>query len=466
MKTMDKKKILIVDDDISMRQFLHEVFLGEGFSVYEASQGDEALNLLSCKFADVVVMDLRMPGRDGIETLKEIKSRKIQTKVIIMTGYATIRTAVDTVKLGAFDYIVKPFENDEIVDIVNKAIFESKKPKKSGSPIKEHSEDDHPAGIIGHSPAMKDIFRLIKKVAVPNTTILITGESGTGKTLLAQAIHQLSERKHSPFVTINCAVLPENLLESELFGHEKGSFTGAVAARTGKFELANKGTVFLDEISTLSFQTQAKLLRVIQDKQFEKIGGEHTLEIDVRIVAATNERLDIAVSEGKFREDLFYRLNVVTIEMPSLRERVEDIPALVDYFIKKFNEKLRKNVNGTSGEVMDLLLTYAWPGNVRELENIIERAMILGDDSDIGIECLPTHIRLIRQPAGNDSLKAGNISIFKLGNAIDKAEKDVLIEILAKTNGHRGKAAELLGISRRTLQYKLKKYGMIKEKND
>jgi len=460
---MSKKKILIVDDDSTLRHFLNEVFLAEGFAVFEASNGEEALSIIKGKPMDVVVMDLRMPGKDGIETLDEFRKGNIESKVIIMTCDGTIRTAVEAMKLGAFDYVVKPFENDEIVESVKKAISGTKLSNNYINESKQYPDKDRPLNIIGTSQAMADIFQVIKKVATPNTTILITGESGTGKTILAQAIHDLSGRKQFPFITVNCAALPENLLESELFGHEKGAFTGAISSRTGKFELAKNGTIFLDEISTLSLTTQAKLLRAIQDKKFEKVGGERTLEIDVRIIAATNERLDKAVAEGYFREDLFYRLNVVTIEMPSLRERIEDIPDLIDFFINKFNPKMRKNINAITREAKDLLIHYAWPGNVRELENVIERAMILEDDLEIGLDSLPNHIRLIKNKNLHGSLTEAGFIGAKLDEAVGKAERDTLIEALEKTHGHRGKAADLLGISRRGLQYKLKKYGLINE---
>lgn len=459
---MAKRKILIVDDELSVLELLNEIFVSEGFSVLKATDGNEALKILELEQIDVVVMDLRMPGRDGLETLKEIKRMQLLTIVIIMTGYASIRTAVDTMKLGAFDYIVKPFENDELVAIVKGAISGTKKSNPSHLALKD--QKDSYFGIIGHSPSMVEIYKTIKKVAIPNTTVLITGESGTGKSLLAQAVHSISLRSQFPFVTINCATLSENLLESELFGHEKGAFTGAVATRIGKFELANKGTVFLDEIGTLSSQTQAKLLRVIQDKKFEKVGGERTLNVDVRIIAATNERLEEAVTAGKFREDLFYRLNVISIEMPSLRERVEDIPELVIFFIEKFNQKLRKSIKGVSSDAMELILKYPWPGNVRELENVIERAMILGDDSEISAGNLPSNLRKSTtvNPSGSSNISKV-VDRSSLDNAMGMAEKDIIVEILMKTDGHRGKAAELLGISRRALQYKLKKYGMIDE---
>lgn len=459
---MSKKKILIVDDEITVREFLREVFLAEDFLIFEAANGEEAINILDGKRMDVVIMDLRMPGMDGIETLAELSKKNSDSKVIIMTGYGTIKTAVEAIKLGAFDYIVKPFENDEIVATVKEAISGT---KSTNNYIKRGIEEpsvDHPPGIIGNSPAMVEIFKLIKKVATQNTTIMITGESGTGKTMLAQAIHDLSSRKHHPFITVNCAALPENLLESELFGHEKGAFTGAVASRTGKFELAKNGTIFLDEISTLSLTTQAKLLRVIQEKKFEKVGGERTIEVDVRIIAATNERLDKAVAEGYFREDLYYRLNVVTIEMPALRERVEDIPNLIDFFVNKFNQKMRKNIRGVDPEARDFLINYTWPGNVRELENVIERCMIMEDGMSIGIDSLPNHLRVVKKKAPCGNIIEG-LGGAKLDEAVGKAEKDTLIEVLEKTNGHRGKTADLLGISRRALQYKLKKYGLIND---
>lgn len=457
---MNKKKVLIVDDETLVRQFLHEVLAEEGFSVFEAADGGDALNTLTNNPMDVVIMDLRMPGMDGIETLKEINKGEIPTKVIIMTGYATIRTAVDTIKLGAFNYIAKPFENDDLVAMVKEAVASPQAPALNDA-CEAEPEESNPSGIIGRSPAMNGIFKMIQKVAAHNTTVLITGESGTGKSLLAQVIHDASSRKNAPFVTINCATLPENLLESELFGHEKGAFTGAVSVQTGKFELAKNGTIFLDEISTLSANTQAKLLRVIQDKKFERVGGERTLEVDVRIIAATNERLDLAVKEGRFREDLFYRLNVITIEMPPLRDRAEDIPLLVYFFINRFHEKLGVNISGVSSEAMDLLIRYKWPGNIRELENVIERAMILEDDAEIGLDCLPAHIRLIKRESHRNTSAEEDPLGLKLDKAVDQAEKELMLEVLEKTNGHRAKAAEILGISRRTLQYKLKKYGIV-----
>ncbi|NPV90840.1 MAG: sigma-54-dependent Fis family transcriptional regulator [Firmicutes bacterium] len=447
---MKNRKILLVDDEASVRRFLRDVFTSEGFTVFEAANGDEALKRLRSSPVDVTVMDLRMPGRDGMETLREVVKLDPNSKVVIMTGYATVKTAVESMKQGAFDYIVKPFENDELVDIVKTAISQGKKSHLTASGSNPQ-ENAYP-GIIGRSRQMEEIFKIIKKVALPNTTVLITGESGTGKSLIAHEIHKLSPRKQFPFITINCAVLPETLMESELFGHEKGAFTGAVSSKTGKFELANRGTVFLDEIGTLSPQTQAKLLRIIQDKKFERVGGERFLEIDVRIIAATNENLEDAVAKGKFREDLYYRLNVFSITMPPLRERAEDIPELINFFVDRFNNKLGRSIKGVSPRVMELLTSYSWPGNIRELENLIERAMILTDSSEITIDCFPAHIR---------SLENEKVSEVKLDNFLGKMERDIIVEALEKTDGHRAKAAALLGVSRRVLQYKLKKYGMI-----
>lgn len=427
----------------------------------------------------------------------ETENKRFQDKLI-----RTEKMAV----LGQITAQVSP-ENDKIMALMDEVM--------NGFAATDNGDanDIHPGGIVGHSPAMNTVFKMINKIASHDTTVLITGESGTGKTLLAQAVHDLSGRKAFPLVTVNCAALPENLLESELFGHEKGAFTGAVSARTGKFELAKKGTIFLDEISTLSLQTQAKLLRVIQEKKFEKVGGEKTIEVDVRIIAATNEKLENAVAKGTFREDLFYRLNVFTIEMPPLRERKEDIPYLVDYFIKKFNHKINKNIIGVTGRSMDLLINYAWPGNVRELQNVIERAVILEDDIQIGEDSLPGNLHLNKGTAFNGGLKESNevnsgaawrrplrntpdeviegihASAAAQGNlhsrdklqdealdegnndnniedelndAINKAEKTALIKALKTVNGNRAQAADLLGISIRSLQYKLKKHGLIK----
>ena len=447
---MKNRKILLVDDEASVRRFLRDVFASEGFTVYEATNGDEAIERLKTNPVDVTVMDLRMPGRDGIDNLKAVMKLEPNKKVIIMSGYATVKTAVEAMKQGAFDYVVKPFENDELVAIVKTAISQRKKSQVSDSAT-DNERKKYP-GIIGRIRQMEEIFKIIKKVALPNTTVLITGESGTGKSLIAHEIHKLSPRREYPFITINCAVLPEPLLESELFGHEKGAFTGAVSSKTGKFELADKGTVFLDEIGTLTPQTQAKLLRIIQDKKFEKVGGERFLEVDVRIIAATNENLEESVATGKFREDLYYRLNVFSINMPPLRERVEDIPELINFFIEKFNKKLGRNIKGMSPPVLELLTSYSWPGNIRELENIIERAMILAEGNEITIDCFPTHIR---------NLENDKVSDVKLDNFLGKMEKDIIVGALEKTDGHRAKAAALLGVSRRVLQYKLKKYGMI-----
>ncbi|NPV90845.1 MAG: sigma 54-interacting transcriptional regulator [Firmicutes bacterium] len=341
------------------------------------------------------------------------------------------------------------------------------KPAKAGGREKTRPENlDDTAldvgrsyGIIGQSPAMSEVIKIIQKVAAPNTTVLISGESGTGKSLLAQAIHWMSPRSQAPFVTVNCAVLTENLLESELFGHEKGAFTGAVSSKTGRFEMADRGTIFLDEISTLSLQTQAKLLRVIQDKRFERLGGRRILESDVRIIAATNENLEDAVAGGKFREDLYYRLNVFSVIMPPLRERVEDIPELADFFIQKFNQKMGKNIKGLSPEALNHLLRYFWPGNVRELENVIERSIIMADDNEITPYCLPAQFRTRAKESAVPEIGQTPAAPEK-ENVMSKLEKSIITEALAKTNGHRAKAAALLGISRRVLQYKLKKYGM------
>ncbi|MDH4264580.1 MAG: sigma-54 dependent transcriptional regulator, partial [Deltaproteobacteria bacterium] len=358
--------ILVVEDEKSMRALLRTLFEEEGYAIEEAVDGIDALNKVRERFFDLILLDLKMPKMDGMEALREIKKINPGIPVLMMTAYATIRSAVEAMKLGAYDYITKPFNNEEIRAVV-RSILEYRRFSEKGS---------EPEGgkylfnaVVGRSNKVHEVFQILRRVSPTNATVLIFGESGTGKELIAQAIHHNSLRAGGPFLAVNCASLPESLLESELFGHEKGAFTNAYTSKEGRFELSDKGTIFLDEIGDLSLTTQAKLLRVIQEKEFERVGGTRTIKVDVRIISATNKDLAKEVEGKKFREDLFYRLNVIAITLPPLRERKEDIREFVEYFLKKFNAENKKQVEEISPRALDLLMRYHWPGNIRELEN-------------------------------------------------------------------------------------------------
>lgn len=469
------KSILLIEHESSMREFLSEYLLSEGFEIGQVRGETEAICELNKRAWDAILLDLDigMTGKSGLMVLQEIKKVSPNAVVVVMSGYASVQNAVEAMKLGAQDYLIKPFENDNLLRTIKEAI---KGKKKTNNSEPEHDRKDTGGvtkpdkyrafsnRIVGKSETMKRVFDVIEKVANRHTTVLLTGESGTGKSLIAREIHNMSDRKGYPFITINCAVLQETLLESELFGHEKGAFTGAVSTKIGKFELADKGTIFLDEIGTLGFKTQAKLLRVLQDKAFERLGGKKTIISDVRVIAATNEDLDEAIDSGRFRRDLYYRLYVVGINVPSLRERTEDIPELIQYFIAKFNNKFNLNVKGLSSNALKVLTQYPWPGNVRELENIIERAMVLGSGEVITTSELPSHMFSDSQPTQqtfyNKYIAFPNENRC-LSNVIVDIERTMLEDALRQTGGHREKTAKLLGISRRTLQYKLKKYEML-----
>ena len=374
---MLKDKILVADDEQSMREFLDIMLKKEGYKVSLASNGEEVIKLIEKDIFDLVLMDIRMPRLDGISTLKKIKAISPETIVIMITAYASADTAIKAMKEGAYDYITKPFKVEEIKLIIKNAL-EKKNLQKENILLKQVVRDRyHFENIIGQSSKMLDLYKLLEKVAPTKTNILITGESGTGKELVAKAIHYNSPRKEKPFVTLNCGAIPESLIESELFGHMKGAFTDAIATKKGLFEVADEGTIFLDEISELPLLMQVKLLRVLQDREFKRVGGTEDIRVDVRIISATNKDLEEAVREKRFREDLFYRLNVIQIKLPPLRERREDIPLLAMHFLKKYSEELNKNILTISPEALRILLNYDYPGNVRELQNIIERAVAL-----------------------------------------------------------------------------------------
>jgi two-component system response regulator PilR (NtrC family) len=457
---MIKDKILVADDEQSMREFLDIMLKKEGYKVSLASNGEEVVKLMDNDLFDLVLLDIRMPKLDGISTLKKIKAIAPETIVIMITAYASADTAIKAMKEGAYDYITKPFKVEEIKLIINNAL-EKKNLQKENILLKQVVRDRYHFGnIIGQSLKMVALYDLLEKVSPTKTNILITGESGTGKELVAKAIHYNSPRKEKPFVTLNCGAIPESLIESELFGHMKGAFTDAIATRKGLFEVADEGTIFLDEISELPLLMQVKLLRVLQDKEFKRVGGTEDIRVDVRIISATNKDLDEGVKEKRFREDLFYRLNVIQIKLPPLRERKEDIPILANHFLKKYSEELNKNILKISPEALQILLHYEYPGNVRELQNIIERAVALESSQELTAHNLSSY--LSEQPF----LKKGPIDIeipnegIDLEKMVEDLERTLLVKALDKTKGIKKKAAELLHINFRSMRYRLEKYGL------
>ena len=443
-----KETILLIEDEKIMRVTLEDALKGEGYEVMSFEAGSSALQSMKSSSFDVAVTDVRLPDMDGFDIVREITRTK-DAPVIVMTAYGTIKDAVEAMKLGAFDYITKPFALDEFLLLIERAL-EIKRLREENIRLKKDLNKCYCApNIIGESAEMKKVFSLIEKVSVADATVLILGESGTGKELVATTIHYQSKRKDKPLIKVNCAALPEGLIESELFGHERGAFTGAVKRKPGRFELASGGTIFLDEIGDLPPATQAKILRVIQERQFERIGGTATLNVDVRIIAATNRNLEAEVSAGRFREDLYYRLNVIPIILPPLRERKEDIPALIEIFMEKYGDGLGKAVE-FSKDAIEMLLAYDYPGNVRELENIIERCITLSINEVISKDELPAFIL-----RGAHSTK----SLFLSDIAAD-AEKGHIIRVLKTTRGNKTRAAEILGISRKTLWEKMNSYGI------
>jgi two-component system, NtrC family, response regulator PilR len=458
---MLKDKILVVDDEQSMREFLEIMLKKEDYKVSLASNGEEVLKLLERDIFDLVLLDVRMPKMDGIAVLKKIKTVAAETIVIMITAYASHDTAVKAMKEGAYDYITKPFKIDEIKLIIKNAL-EKKNLQKENSLLKQVVRDRyHFDNIIGQSPRMLALYDLLEKVSPTKTNILVTGESGTGKELVAKAIHYNSPRKDCPFVTLNCGAIPEPLIESELFGHMKGAFTDAIATKKGLFEVADEGTLFLDEISELPLLMQVKLLRVLQDREFKRVGGTEDLHVDVRIIAATNKDLEEAVREKRFREDLFYRLNVIQIKLPPLRERTDDIPRLAIHFLKKFSAELNKPISTVSPEALRLLQDYAYPGNVRELQNIIERAVALETSQELSPQNLRSYLddHLQNKKGGLDL----DIPSEGLEKFVEEIERTLLVKALDRTHGIKKKAAELLGINFRSMRYRLEKYGLNQE---
>ena len=458
---MEKGKILVVDDERSMREFLGIMLAKEGYSVTQCPDGETALKQVEEDIFDMVIMDIRMPKMDGIAVLEQIKEMAPETIVIMITAFASTDTAVRAMKKGAYDYITKPFKNDEIKLIIHNAL-EKKALEKENILLKRLVETKFSFDqIIGQSPKMIAIYELMEKVAPTKTNILITGDSGTGKELVAKAIHFNSPRRDKAFVTLNCGAIPENLLESELFGHMKGAFTGAMYNKRGLFEVADGGSIFLDEIGELPLSMQVKLLRIIQDKEFTRVGGTEPIKVDVRIVSASNKDLEEAVREKKFREDLYYRLNVIQIKLPLLRERKEDIPLLAEHFFRKYVQELDKEVREISPDAVKLLVNYDYPGNVRELQNIIERAIALETNKTLTAENLESYINEQQGVKSIDDtlfdIPAEGIDLEKV---VEDLERNLLLKALQRAKGVKKKAAELLNINFRSIRYRLEKYGI------
>lgn len=445
--------ILVVDDDAVTCNLLEEVLTKEGYRVDKALSGQEAIQKGESQLFDVVLSDIRMTEVDGMAVLKAIKQRSPDTIVIMMTAFGSIETAIQAIKEGAFDYVSKPFKLDEIKLTIQRALEQRRLLKENILYRQELITKYKLENIVGRSPQMLKIYKTIARVADSKSTVLITGESGTGKELIARAIHYNSSRAGKPFIAIDCSSLAENLLESELFGHVRGAFTGAIANKRGLFEEANSGTCFLDEIGDISLTMQAKLLRVLQEHEIKRVGGTETIKIDVRIIAATNKNLEELVAGKKFREDLFYRLNVVTIHLPPLRERAEDIPLLAEHFLSKFAMENNKPIPHISKDALDLLVRYNWPGNVRELENVIERAVTLSQRPLILPEDFPRRLRLEKPSPLPSGILPSKIPLSEL-------EKLYIKKVLEETGGNKKKAAEILGIDRRTLYRMAARYGL------
>ncbi len=450
------QKILIVDDDSKILEVIAEVLTEGGYAVDTASDGAKAIKSIDAESYDLVVTDLKMPKTDGMAVLKHVVSRSPDTMCIILTGYGTIQGAVEAIKAGAFHYITKPVKAAEILAVVEKALKYRHLERENILLRQQLKKKYRFENFIGDSKEIQDVFELIEKVANTDSTVLITGESGTGKELIAKAIHYNSYRRDKPMVVINCGAIPEELLESELFGHEKGAFTGAHKSRMGRFELANGGTIFLDEIGDMSPNLQVKLLRVLQEQKFERVGSTRTIGVDVRIIAATNQDLLSAVKKGKFREDLYYRLNVIPIIVPPLRRRKSDTPLLVDFFVKKFNQEKQKNIKRFTPKAMEALLRYDWPGNVRELENLVERVIILSNGDEVGVKDLPESM-IQRTKTVEPEKAAIPRAAMPFDRAVAEYEKQLILKALEEANWVKTKAAKLLKMNRTTLIEKMKK---------
>ncbi|MBU2621868.1 MAG: sigma-54 dependent transcriptional regulator [Proteobacteria bacterium] len=456
------EKILVVEDNLFEAKIIVSVLKGKGYEASLASDGVTGIRELENNSYDLVLTDLIMPDLDGMGVLNHVVNKCPKTKCIILTGHATIKSSVEAIKQGAFDYITKPIASTELLLVVEKALQFKNLEEENIRLKRELKKRYSRTNIIGTSKAMENVFGLIEKVADTDITVLIQGPSGTGKELIARAIHYDSDRGEKPLVVINCGAIPEALLESELFGHEKGSFTGAHKSRVGRFEMANGGTIFLDEIGEMSPALQVKLLRVLQDQRFERVGGTKTIHVDVRIIAATNKNLTVAINNNTFREDLYYRLNVIMIKAPPLKQRKSDIPLLVNYFMKKFQKKDKETITGFSPDAMNAMLEFVWPGNVRELENVIRQLVVLCENPIVEFEDLPEHIQQteisVTRSEAAQFLEEG----LSLDNAVKVYERKLIIEAMEKSNGIKAKAAKLLNIKRTTLVEKMKKQNFSK----
>lgn len=453
---MSQSQILVVDDEDNIRKILSAMLGAEGYGVTAVENITKAKEVMRRDAVQVVLTDLKLEREDGLTLQKWVREENFPCPVIILTAHGSIDSAVDAMKQGAFDYISKPFEKEELVHSIRKAVLTYQ--LQSAQSLRTVGPSNYP--MVGRNEKMVKVFNLIGKVSATDSTVLITGESGTGKELIAQALHDQSTRMKGPFIKINCAAIPASLMESELFGHERGAFTGAVNSKPGRFELADSGTLFLDEIAEMSVEMQVKLLRVLQDRSFERVGGLRTIKVDVRLVTATNKDLEIEVKEGRFRGDLFYRLNVVPVELPPLRDRQDDIPLLIAYFLKKFSEQLKKSVPVLHSECLELLIQFPWPGNIRQLENVIERLTVMNEGGVIIPEQLPEEIleyeeqRFFSSQGNTGSLK----EIVK--DATRRIEKKAIEEALAETSNNVTQAARRLNISRKGLQLKMKELGL------
>jgi len=448
--------ILIVEDEPKMARLLELTLAEEGFATRSASDAEKGLIILGQDQIDLVITDLRLPGMNGLEFLQAVKRAHASLPVVVMTAFGTVETAVEAMKAGASDYVLKPFSLEEIKLIVHKELDVNRLREENRSLREALGQRYEFKNIVARSPQMQEVLAVVERVAPSNATVLLGGESGVGKDMIARALHHRSKRAAGPFVKINTTAIPENLLESELFGYEKGAFTGATTSKRGKFELADKGTIFLDEIGDVPASTQVKLLRVLQEREFERLGGTKTVRVDVRVVAATNQDLRAALEQGTFREDLFYRLNVVPISIPPLRQHKEDIPYLVDHFIQQFAHESEKPITGITPAAMKVLIEFHWPGNVRELENIIERAVALSNGPVLDVD----DVRLDLSPSKASATAAGGVPFPPEGQTLEQFEDDIIREALRRAEGNKSQAARLLGLSRNALRYRLSKIGV------
>ncbi len=449
---MNKPRILLVDDDTNTANGLRKILIQDGYDTLCTYTGNEALNLIESERFDIVITDMKLPDISGFSIIEKVKKKDVDIPVVMITAFSSLQTAIDAMKKGADDYLTKPVNIDEL-ELILKKIWEKQLLVLQNRELRQQLHEKYDfSGLIGNTPEMQLVFKTITDIAPTAATVLICGETGTGKELVANAIHYNSDRRNKSFIALHCASLSEGVLESELFGHEKGAFTGAMSQRRGRFELADGGSLFLDEVGEMSTHVQIKLLRVLETGRFERVGGEKTLESDVRIIAATNKDLEKEIKEGRFREDLYYRLNVINLRLPSLRERREDIGLLMDRFLLKYAEKNKKDIKGFSPQSVKMFSNYEWPGNVRELENAVERAVVMSKKELIEPDNLPSSINQSTRKLKKDTFRIPS------GTTMKEIEKKIILETLQTTNGSKSKAAKILGISTRKIEYKIKEW--------